>query len=139
MAKACRWLGTAWLTIALLSWGGAAAGWAASPQDQQAKPAYSLAEYNAFQTAHNEQNAQAKVKALDDFVVKYPASALLQYVYFDYYHAYYTLKNYPQTIEYADKLLALGDKVDFGSRLARSKSTLSPSACSLSANSIVCG
>jgi tetratricopeptide (TPR) repeat protein len=117
MAKACRWLGTAWLTIALLSWVGAAAGWAASPQDQQAKPAYSLAEYNAFQTAHNEQNAQAKVKALDDFVVKYPASALLQYVYFDYYHAYYTLKNYPQTIEFADKLLALGDKVDFGSRL----------------------
>jgi len=88
-----------------------------SPQDQQQKPAYSLAEYNAFQAAHNESNPQNKVKALDDFVAKYPTSDLLRFAYFDYYHAYYAVKNYPKTIEYADKLLALGDKVDFGSRL----------------------
>ncbi len=35
----------------------------------------------------------------------------------DYYLAYYGLKNYPQTIDYVDKLLALGDKVDLGTRL----------------------
>ena len=44
-------------------------------------------------------------------------SALLPYVYRDYYLAYYQLKNYPQTIDYVDKLLALGDKVDLGTRL----------------------
>ena len=39
----------------------------------------------------------------------------------DYYLSYYALKNYPQTIDYVDKLLALGDKLpgglDLGSKL----------------------
>ena len=120
MKTALRWISLASLSLALLGGVPVARAQATAPQDQQqqqAKPAYTLAEYNAFQAAHNEQNPQTKIKALDDFVAKYPASALLQYIYFDYYHAYYTLKNYPQTIEYADKLLAMGDKVDFGSRL----------------------
>jgi len=100
----------------LLAGTGAAFGQAAAPQGDQ-KPAYTLAEYNAFQAAHNDQNAQTKIKALDDFVAKYPMSALLPYVYRDYYLAYYQQKNYAQTLAYVDKLLALGDKVDFGSRL----------------------
>ena len=123
-------------------WRGRSSPWAAStPQDQQpqAKPAYTLAEYNAFRQRTTSRTPQAKVKALDDFVVKYPASALLQYVYFDYYHAYYALKNYPQTIEFADKLQALGDKVDLDRARRDPKSTLSPSASNLSAYSIVCG
>ena len=102
------------------------------PQDQQ-KPAYSVAEYNAFQAAHNEQNATAKLKALDDFSAKYPTpDQLTPYVYRDYYLTYYSLKNYPQTLAFVDKLLALGDKVDFGSRLealvARAQSYFTGSA-----------
>ena len=45
---------------------------------------------------------------------------------------YYSLKNYPQTLVFVDKLLALGDKVDFGSRLealvARAQSYFAGSA-----------
>ena len=57
-----------------------------------------------------------QIKCLDDFVSKYPNSALLIYVYPLYYQAYSQLKNYPKVIEYADKLVALGDKVDAGAR-----------------------
>jgi len=98
---------------------GAAAAWAAPQQQAQpaAKPAYTLAEYNAYQAAHNEQNAAQRMKLLDDFVMKYPMSALLPYVYRDYYLGYYGTKDYPQAINYADKELALGDKVDIGTRL----------------------
>ena len=59
----------------------------------------------------------AKIKLLDDFVSKYPNSTLLQYVYQLYYQAYAQQKNYPKGIEYADKLVALGDKADIGARL----------------------
>ena len=82
-----------------------------------AKPAYTLAEYNAYTAAHNEQNVAQRMKLLDDFVMKYPMSALLPFVYRDYYLGYYVSKNYPQAIDYADKELALGDKVDIGTRL----------------------
>jgi len=89
--------------------------WAA-PQDQ-AKPAYTLPEYNAYQAAHMEKDPANKIKLLDDFVAKYPMSALLMFVYNDYYTDYYAQKNYPKTLEYIDKLLALGDKVDIGTRI----------------------
>jgi tetratricopeptide (TPR) repeat protein len=46
---------------------------------------------------------------LDDFVSKYPNSALLNYVYPLYYRNYVGQKNYPKTIEYVDKYIALGD------------------------------
>jgi tetratricopeptide (TPR) repeat protein len=116
MKPACKWFGVACLAIALWMFGGAVAAGGA-PQDQQQKPNYTLAEYNAYQAAHNEKDPQAKIKSLDDFVSKYPMSALIPYVYRDYYLTYYQLKNYPQTIEYVDRLLALGDKVDLGTRL----------------------
>src|SRR2546428_6601712 len=48
--------------------------------------------------------------------MKFPGSALTMYIYGDYYITYYSLKNYPQTIEYVDKLLAL-PMVDLGTRL----------------------
>jgi tetratricopeptide (TPR) repeat protein len=83
--------------------------WSA-PQDQQQrqKPTYTLAEYNAYKAADEEKDSQAKIKMLDDFVAKYPTSdQLTPFVYRDYYLAYYALKTYPQTIAYADKLLAL--------------------------------
>jgi tetratricopeptide (TPR) repeat protein len=96
----------------------AAATWAApqEQQQQQAKPNYTLAEYNAYQAAHNEKDPQMKLKDLDDFVMKFPGSALMMYIYGDYYTTYYAQKNYPKTIEYVDKLLAL-PMVDLGTKL----------------------
>jgi tetratricopeptide (TPR) repeat protein len=81
-----------------------------------AKPQYTMAEYNSYQAAAAEKNPATQVKALDDFVAKYPNSALLIYIYPLYYQAYSQLKNYPKVIEYADKVVALGDKVDAGAR-----------------------
>ena len=71
---------------------------------------YTMAEYNAYQAAAAEKNPAAQLKLLDDFVAKYPNSALLNYIYTLYYKNYGTQKNFPKTIEYTDKLLALGDK-----------------------------
>src|SRR6202030_819339 len=91
----------------------------APPAGQEAggaKPQYTMAEYNAYQAAAADKNPTSQVKALDDFVAKYPNSALLIYIYPLYYQAYSQLKNYPKVIEYADKLVALGDKVDAGAR-----------------------
>src|ERR1700746_1378017 len=76
----------------------------------QSKPGYSLAEYNQYQAADKEQNPQQKIKLLDDFVKAYPNSTLMPYVYRDYYTTYMALKNFAQVIEYADRMIALGDK-----------------------------
>jgi tetratricopeptide (TPR) repeat protein len=73
-------------------------------------PKYTMAEYNAYQAAAAEKNPAAQIKLLDDFVAKYPNSALLNYIYPLYYKNYGAQKNFPKTIEYADKLVALGDK-----------------------------
>jgi len=92
----------------------------AAAQDQQqdsSKQPYTMAEYNAFQTANAETKADAKIKLLDDFVAKFPNSTLMQYVYALYYPAYTQLKNYPKALEYTDKLVALGDKADPLARL----------------------
>src|SRR3984893_11179090 len=92
---------------------------AAPPAGQDAggaKPQYTMAEYNAYQAAAAEKKPAQQIKALDDFVSKYPNSALMIYIYPLYYQAYSQLKNYPKVIEYADKLVALGDKVDAGGR-----------------------
>lgn len=92
----------------------------AAAQDQQqdsSKQPYTMAEYNAFQTANAETKADAKIKLLDDFVSKFPSSSLMQYVYALYYPAYTQLKNYAKALEYTDKLVALGDKADPLARL----------------------
>ncbi len=91
---------------------------AAQDQQDQNKPApYTMPEYNGFQACHAETNAQMRLKCLDDFVAKFPNSTLMPYVLQLYYPTYNELKNYPKTIEYADKLVALGDKIDVGIRL----------------------
>ena len=77
-----------------------------------AKPQYTMAEYNAYTAAQATKDPTQQIKQLDDFVSKYPNSALMIYVYPLYFNAYSQLKNYPKVIEYADKLLALGDKVE---------------------------
>ena len=94
----------------------AAAAPAAGQDAGAAKQPYTMAEYNAYQAAAADKNPTTQVKELDDFVAKYPNSALLNFVYPLYYQAYSQLKNYPKVIEYADKLLAMGDKADPGAR-----------------------
>jgi tetratricopeptide (TPR) repeat protein len=100
-------------------------------QEQQAggqKQAYTREEYDAYMKAHQDTDAQQKIKDLDDFVAKYPKSSLLVYAYNDYYQTYYGLKDYPKTIEYIDKLMSLGDAIDPTSqlrlRLARAQTFL---------------
>lgn len=87
---------------------------AAQPAGQApagAQQKYTMAEYNSYQAAAAEKNPAAQIKLLDDFVAKYPASALLNYVYPLYYKNYFGQKNYPKAIEYCDKMVALGDKI----------------------------
>jgi tetratricopeptide (TPR) repeat protein len=89
----------------------------AQDQSDQAKPAYTLAEYNAFQAARQEANPANRLKLLDDFVAKFPNSTLMPYVLQVYVDTYSQQKDYPHTIQYADKLVALGDKVAAQGRL----------------------
>jgi tetratricopeptide (TPR) repeat protein len=89
----------------------------AAAQDQSAAPAYTIPEYNAYQAARAETNAQNRVKLLDDFVAKFPNSTLLPYIYQLYISTYTDLKDFPKVIDSADKLVALGDKVDAGTKL----------------------
>ncbi len=80
------------------------------------KQPYTMAEYNAYQAAAAEKNPANQVKLLDDFVSKYPNSALLVYIYPLYTQAYLTQKNYQRMMEYADKTIGLGDKLDPNAR-----------------------
>src|SRR5258708_25954318 len=75
-------------------------------------PPYTLVEYNAEQACAAEKAPATQVKCLDDFVSKYPNSALLVYVYPLYVNAYNQQKNPQKVIEFADKLVALGDKAE---------------------------
>src|SRR5215467_13984689 len=85
---------------------------AAGGQDSAKQP-YTLVEYNQEQACGAEKVPATQVKCLDDFVAKYPSSALLVYVYPLYVNAYNQLKNPDKVIEYADKTVALGnDKVE---------------------------
>src|SRR5208282_4697833 len=74
------------------------------------KQPYTMAEYNAYTAAANEKDPAAQLKALDDFVAKYPSSNLLNYIYPLYYQNYGNQKNYAKVMEYCDKVIALGDK-----------------------------
>jgi hypothetical protein len=84
-------------------------GWAA-PQPQTQPAGYTQAEYDAYVAANNQQ-------ALDAFVANYPNSALLPYIYRAFYLTYFRLRNYPQMLQYLDKILALDDRIDFGMRM----------------------
>jgi tetratricopeptide (TPR) repeat protein len=89
---------------------------AAGGQDQGAKQPYTMAEYNSYKACADDKVPASLIKCLDDFVSKYPNSALLQYAYPLYYQAYGAQKNYAKVIENADKLIALGDKIDAATR-----------------------
>ena len=86
---------------------------ATGSQDQGAnKQPYTMAEYNSYKACSDDKVPASQIKCLDDFVSKYPNSALLIYVYPLYIQDYGSQKNYLKLIENADKLVALGDKVE---------------------------
>ena len=115
MNRTCRVAGLALVAAICLVLSGANITRAQAPAGQDAaagKQQYTMAEYNAYQAAAAEKNPTQQIKLLDDFVSKYPNSALMIYIYPLYYQAYSQLKNWPKVIEYADKLIALNDKVE---------------------------
>ena len=109
-----NWLTAVVMTMALWAAGPAAstASAQATPQTPSQTPAYTTAERDMYVNAANEKDATQRVKLLDDFFAKYPNSTLLPYVYRDYFVAYAGLRNNLKVMENADKLLAVGDKVD---------------------------
>jgi tetratricopeptide (TPR) repeat protein len=112
MNRTCKVAGLAIIAALCLAISGA---FAQAPAGQDAgagQQKYTMAEYNAYQACAAEKNPTAQIKCLDDFVAKYPNSALLVYIYPLDYNAYSQLKNWPKVVEYSDKLLALGDKVE---------------------------
>lgn len=76
------------------------------------KQPYTMAEYNSYQACAADKNPASQIKCLDDFVSKYPSSALLNFVYPLYIQDYSQSKNYQKVMEFADKMVALGDKID---------------------------
>jgi len=104
------------ILFTLVGWACVSPAWAA-PQE---KPSYTPAEYNAYTACANDKNAQTRAKCLEDFMAKFPQSSLLPYAYQLAYTTYNEAKNLPKSIEYADKVLALGDKIDLGTRIQAS-------------------
>lgn len=74
---------------------------------QQARPKYTIEEYNDYTAAVNEQDAQARLRAMDAFLQKYPHSALRPFVLQDYLQIYYRAQNWAKVVESADRFLAL--------------------------------
>lgn len=98
------------LAALLVTFGSALAG-------AQDKPSYTPQEYNAYKACADDKVAQQRARCLEDFVVKFPESQLLPYAYQLGYTSYNELKSYPKSIEWADRLLALGEKLDLGTRI----------------------
>jgi tetratricopeptide (TPR) repeat protein len=109
-----KWVGIALAVVLCLILGSSSSLRAQAPAaGQETKaPAYTLVEYNAEQACAAEKVPATQVKCLDDFVAKYPNSALLVYVHPLYVNAYNQLKNPQKVIEFADKTVALGNKVE---------------------------
>src|SRR6516225_3557868 len=74
-------------------------------QDQGAgKQPYTMAEYNSYKACADDKDPASQIKCFDDFVSKYPNSALLIYVYPAYIQAYGAQKNYVKLTETTDRL-----------------------------------
>jgi len=115
MNRTCRVAGLAIIAALCLVISGASSAFAQAPAGQDAgagQQKYTMAEYNSYQACAAEKNPTTQIKCLDDFVAKYPNSALLVYIYPLYYNAYSQLKNWPKVMEYSDKLIALGEKAE---------------------------
>src|SRR3990172_47052 len=119
MKPVLKWMRMASLLAALLAM--TSMGWAqaAAPAAQApANPGYTTAEYNAYQAANTTPDPAAKIRALEAFIAQYNNPTLMPFAYRSLYQTYYAQKNYAKTIEYIDKLLALGDKVSAQDKLA---------------------
>lgn len=75
-------------------------------------PQQSIVEPYGYIAAHNESNPRKRIQLLDSYLAQNPNSLLLPYLYDDLLRTYYELQDYPNAVKYADKLLALGDKID---------------------------
>ena len=119
MKPASKRVRAASLVAVLMAFGSAAWAQGAAPAAAaQANPGYTTAEYNGYNAAKNTANPQDKIRALDAFIAQYNNPTLMPFVYRDLYQTYYGLRNFPKTIEYIDKFLALGDKLSAVDRLA---------------------
>jgi tetratricopeptide (TPR) repeat protein len=107
LAALCLTLGNPWNLHAQAPAGGQDSG------AGKAQP-YTLAEYNAFQACAGEKAPATQIKCLDDLLSKYPGMSpeLTKFVYPLYVGDYNQQKNPQRVIEFADKLVALGDKAD---------------------------
>jgi hypothetical protein len=77
-------------------------------QTKSAPPTYSTAEYDAYQAAQAERDPSKRAHIIDDFISRFPKSALLIYVYPLCYETYFALKNYSRVFVCADELVELG-------------------------------
>jgi len=85
-------------------------------QAQDAKPQYTVAEYNAYQACLNDANAASKLKCFEGFQTTYPQSTLMPFVYAQCLQAASASNNAAKVIEYADKVNGMGDKADVPTR-----------------------
>jgi hypothetical protein len=97
-------------------------------------PAYNRDEYDRYIACTVEKVPEQKIRCLDEFVAKSPnaAAALAPYIDNNYMMAYRDVKDWPKTIEAADKLLAFGEKVSatdqLQARLARAQAYIAGKA-----------
>ena len=82
-------------------------------------PAYNREEYDRYIACTQEKVPEQKIRCLDEFVAKSPgaAAALAPYIANNYMLAYRDVKDWPKTIDAADKLLAYGEKVSAADQL----------------------
>jgi len=104
------------LTVVLALSAAAAAAGQQPAQGAAQQPKYSPAEYQDYTAAQSEKNAQQRATLLEAFVAKWPQSELLPYVYQLMVTTYAELRNFPKVMDSADRLLALGEKIDPWSR-----------------------
>ncbi|MBI3406135.1 MAG: hypothetical protein HY046_11845, partial [Acidobacteria bacterium] len=75
-----------------------------------------VAEYNAYQACVAETNPAAKLTCFATFENTYPQSTLLPFAYAQGLQAAAGSNNAAKTLEFADKVMGLGDKVDVPTR-----------------------
>jgi hypothetical protein len=84
-------------------------------------PPYNRDEYDRYIACTTEKVPESKIKCLDDFVAKSPNAAktpeLAPFIANAYMLAYRDVKDWPKTIEAADKLLTFGEKINAGDQL----------------------
>jgi len=105
--------------VAALAIGSPPAAWATPQEAQQPKQTYTRQEYDAYNAAVNEKNAQQRLRLLDEFVAKYPnvSPELLLPAYRSYVLTYNELRNFPKVMESADKMLGFSDRLDAAGKL----------------------